>query len=518
VEEYVHSLVKVNVGQFYGIEINDFAVSVANAALWIADHQANQETAKIFHRTYVNLPLQDYQHIVVGNALRMDWNEVLPASECNYIMGNPPFLGANNQSTEQKTELLHVFDGERHAALIDYVACWFKIAAEYSQGADTAIAFVSTNSICQGEQVSNVWKPLFKLGVQIEFAHTTFRWSTEALNSASVFCIIVGFKINKPSSRTLYQYETPDSSPVETMVSNINAYLIDAPNIFINRISNPLSPVPRMTKGCQPTDGGHLIIEDDELREFLVNEPYAEKFIKRLIGAKEFIQSRPRYCLWLVDASPAELRQMPYVMSRIEAVRDFRLNSSQAGTRKLAERPTTFRETYNPETCIIVPMTSSERRQYLPIGLIDNRTISTNLNLIIQNGTIYHFGVLTSQFHNIWMRVVAGRLKSDYRYSAGVVYNNFVWPEPTDVQKTKIEELAQAVLDARDNYPDSSLADLYDPLTMPPDLLRVHQALDKAVEQAYGVNFRGDETKIVSHLFNLYSQAMENFINAKNKQ
>ncbi|MCL2605861.1 MAG: hypothetical protein FWD93_01085, partial [Coriobacteriia bacterium] len=516
---------------FYGIEINDFAVSVANAALWIADHQANQETAKIFHRTYVNLPLQDYLHIVVGNALRMDWNDVLPASECNYIMGNPPFLGAKFQSGEQRAEVASVavdVDGKaiRRSGTLDYVAAWYFKAAQYMYVGACA-AFVSTNSICQGEAVAPLWNPILNsYGMCIDFAHRTFNWTVDHANAAAVHCVIVGISCDtshlchstlRRGILTLQMAPTAGRKRIiydgdeKIAATNINGYLLDAPSVHIESRSRPISDVPGIGIGNKPIDGGNYLFTADERDDFIAKEPASAKWFRPWIGAHEFINGYTRFCLWLGDCPPNELRQMPEAMKLVENVRELRLASKSAPTRRLAAVPTRFHvENFPDSDYIIVPSVSSERRLYLPIGIECQQTIASNLVLIIPNDSTFRFGILTSQFHNAWIRVVAGRLKSDYRYSAGVVYNNFVWPEPTDEQRTKIEELAKAVLDARDNYPDGSLADLYDPLTMPPNLLRAHQALDKAVEQAYGVNFRGDETKIVSHLFNLYSQATEN--------
>lgn len=528
----------VGINQFYGIEINDFAVSVAKTALWIAEQQMMEQTQEIIRQFFNFLPLKSNGNIHEGNALRTNWNNVLPANQCTFLIGNPPFVGANNQSKIQKAEVQEIFAGHHHASLIDYVGCWYKKSVEYMRGhskagtqdnvpgalnasfecSHTKAAFVSTNSICQGEQVANLWKPLFNNGLEIIFAHKDFRWTSEAADGAHVFVSIIGFQLGAADTKTLFTYETPDSEPAKISVNNINAYLIDASSVFIERISKPLCNLPKMTKGCQPTDGGNLIIEANELNEFLAQEPQAKKFIKKLVGSKEFIQQKPRYCLWLVNATNTEIQEMPLVQKRVLACRDFRLSSPQAGTRKLAERCTTFRETYNPRTCLVVPKVSSERRSYIPIGFITQETISTDANMIVQEGNLFHFGVLHSQFHNAWMRVVCGRLKSDYRYSAGIVYNNFPWPGVTkenietpveqcvsaEVRHT-IENCAQAVLNARATHEGASLADLYDPNKMPLNVQAAHKALDAAVEAAYGVSFNGNEEHIVSHLFNLYA-------------
>ena len=505
----VPSFIKVNVGQFYGIEINDFAVSVASAALWIADHQANQQTAKIIDHSVINLPLKNYSNIVCGNALRMDWNNVLPASECSYIMGNPPFLGARNQTTEQKAEIQEAFADAKNSGNIDYVAGWYAKATDYIQGTDIKCAFVSTNSICQGEQVANIWKPLFEEGVHINFAHKTFRWSSEATGGAHVFCVIVGFSLS-PDATALFEYETPVSAFTERSVKHINAYLINAPNTLVYSRSKPLSDVPEMGIGNKPIDGGSYLFTPNEKEDFLLREPMAARFFRPFVGASEFIRGNLRWCLWLGDITASELAERPECRRCIEAVREFRLSSRSEGTRKIASTPTRFHVENMPENnFILVPRHSSDRRRYIPIGFVSPESIAGDSTLLISPATLYHFGVLTSQFHNAWMRIVAGRLKGDYRYSAGVVYNNFVWPDPTDVQKVKIEECAQAILDARENYPNSSLADMYDPdndfLFL--DLVKAHEALDKTVEQAYGVDFNGDEQKIVAHLFELYDRS-----------
>ena len=500
------SPIQVGIHQFYGIEINDFAVSVAKTALWIAEEQMMEETQEILQQPFNFLPLKSNGNICEGNALRMDWDDVLPAAECSYIVGNPPFLGSKNQSEKQRADVKAVFGGSKNCGIIDYVACWYVKASEYIADNPVRAAFVSTNSICQGEQVAPIWTPIKEMGVHLDFAYDTFRWSNEAGDQAHVFVVIVGFSKSGDIPKKLFHHPTPDSLPIESIVDNINFYLKAAPDVLIERRRAPLCQVPPMTKGCQPTDGGNLIIEKEELESFLSKDPKSRQYIKKLIGAKEFIQRQDRYCLWLDGVSASEIETMPEVKKRVEACRAARLASSQAGTRKLAQKPAVFRETYNPKTCLIVPMASSERRAYIPMGFIGSDTISTNLNLIVQNASIYQFGVMQSQFHNAWMRVVAGRLKSDYRYSAGVVYNNFVWPDPSDEQRMAIEANAQAVLDVRDVFSDKSLAYLYDPDKMPADLLAAHEALDAAVEAAYGVDFNGDEEKIVAHLFKLYSQ------------
>lgn len=481
------SPIKVSIKQFYGIEINDFAATVAKTALWIAESQMMKQTEDIVHMNLDFLPLKTYVNIVEGNALRIDWESVVPKAELNYIMGNPPFVGYSLQSEEQKKDILSIYVDEKGkpyktAGKIDYVAGWYFKAAQMMQDTIIRTALVSTNSITQGEQVAGVWKPLYdRFGVHIDFAYRTFRWDSEASIKAHVHCVIVGFSIApNTTSKRLF------SNGRMTAVDNINAYLIDADDVFIESRSKPVCAVPDMTTGNRPADGGHLIIEADDYDSFIKAEPNAAKYIKKLVGSVEFLNGKDRWCLWLVGASPAEIRKMPEVMKRIEACRQDRLNSPDEGRRKLAERPSQFREIKNPDTFIVVPAVSSERRRYIPIGFLDRNTIATNLVTIIPDATLYHFGVLTSNVHMAWMRTVCGRLKSDYRYSKDIVYNNFPWPTPTDAQRAKIEQTAQAILDARDLYPDCSLADLYDEVTMPPELRRAHQQNDKAVMDAYG--------------------------------
>lgn len=500
------SPIQVSISQFYGIEINDFAVTVAKTALWIAESQMMKETEDVVHMALDFLPLKTNACIIEGNALRMDWESVVPKAELNYIMGNPPFVGAQYMSKLQKADIMDVFADNKKAGVLDFVAGWYHKAAELMQSSSIHTAFVSTNSITQGEQVAALWKPLYeKFGIHIDFAHRTFRWDSEASIKAHVHCVIVGFSTAQSTAeRLIYINERPQKA------ATINPYLMDAPEVFIESRKKPLCPVPAITKGCQPTDGGNLIIEDDELESFIAREPNAKPYIKKLVGAREFINNQNRWCLWLVGISPAELRKMPLVMERVKKVREMRLSSTDAGTRKLADTPTVFRETYNPDSFIIVPSASSERRRYIPLGFAGKETISTNLNLIIPNATLYHFGVLTSNVHMAWVRAVCGRLKSDYRYSKDVVYNNFPWSTPTDEQKARIEQTAQAILDARALYPDCSLADLYDEVTMPPELRKAHQANDKAVMQAYG--FWGKlntETACVAELMKMYQKLTE---------
>jgi len=491
--------VRVSIHQFYGIEINDFAVTVATTALWISEAQMLAETERIVARDIDFLPLKSYPNIAEGNALTMDWQNVIPRERLNYIMGNPPFVGAQYMTKTQKAELMQLFPNNRKAGVLDYVSGWYIKAANLMRGTNIKTAFVSTNSITQGEQVAALWKDVLNNDLHINFAYRTFRWDNDANSAAHVHCVIIGFSEGNNLVKRIY-----DGDENTITCENINGYLLDAPDIYISSRTKPICDVPSITKGCQPTDGGNLIIENDELKDFLDKEPKAAKFIKKLVGAREFINNKNRWCLWLVNASPAELRGMPFVMERIAKVREMRLNSSDKGTQRLAERPALFRETYNPDTFIIVPSVSSERRKYIPLGFLNSDTIATNLVLIIPNATLYHFGVLTSNVHMAWMRVVCGRLKSDYRYSKDIVYNNFPWPQVTQEQRDRIMATAQGILDARAQFPDSSLADLYDPVTMPPVLLNAHRANDRAVMAAYGFPTSTTEPQCVTALFALY--------------
>jgi len=504
--------IQVSIGQFYGIEINDFAVTVAKTALWIAESQMMKETEDVVHMSLDFLPLKSYANITEGNALQVDWASVVPKHELNYIMGNPPFVGYSLQSKAQKDDILSVYVDEKGkpyktAGKIDYVSGWYFKAAQLMQGTAVRTAFVSTNSITQGEQVAGVWKPLYeRFGIHIDFAHRTFRWDSEASIKAHVHCVIVGFS-NAPNPAPKRIYTTERYQEVE----NINPYLLDAPNVFIDSRTNSICNVPQMVYGNKPTDGGFLFLSPEERDELLKREPGTEKFIRQIYGATEYINNKARYCLWLVGASPAELRKSPFIMERVEQVRQFRLNSTKAATQRSADTPTLFQEIRHPDSeYIIIPCHSSETRRYIPFGFVSSNILVNNAVQLIPGGSIYHFGILTSNVHMAWTRAVCGRIKSDYRYSKDVVYNNFPWPTPTDTQKAKIEQTAQAILDARARYPESSLADLYDELTMPPELRKAHQDNDRAVMQAYGFSVRDmTESKCVAELMRMYQKLVE---------
>ena len=561
------SPIKVGINQFYGIEINDFAVTVAKTALWIAESQMMKETEDILLQQLDFLPLSTNATIIEGNALRMDWRylheehksaiveskrtnlitkddidpdtplmvmedvvryefdeinlltdelhvgkpePVMPENHYDYIMGNPPFVGARIMSAEQKKDVTDIFGKKwKNSGNLDYVACWYKKSAEMMQGNKTRAALVSTNSVSQGEAVANLWKPLFKTGVHIDFAYRTFRWDSEAKIKAHVHCVIIGFSTAENSKpKELY------NSDHLQIVNNINGYLIDADNIFVESRNNPLCDVPDIGIGNKPIDGGNYLFTAEEKDAFINQEPLSEKYFKPWYGSQEFINQKPRYCLWLGDCTPAELRSMPNCLKRVEAVRDFRLSSTSAGTVKLAEKPTRFHVENMPKTTyIIVPKVSSEKRRYIPMGFMKPDVFSSDLVFIIPDATLYHFGVLTSNVHMAWVRAVCGRLEMRYRYSKDVVYNNFPWCSPTEEQKAKIEKTAQGILDARALYPDSSLADLYDPLTMPIELQKAHTANDRAVMQAYGFNIKDmSEADCVAALMKMYQEIVSNNI------
>lgn len=499
-------LIKVSIGQFYGIEINDFAVTVAKTALWIAESQMMGETEEIVNMSLDFLPLKSYANIVEGNALRTDWETVVPKDKLNYIMGNPPFSGFKMQTTSQRDDMKLLAGKEiDRIGLLDYVCGWYILAAKYIENTNIKCAYVSTNSISQGEQPSILWEFMFNHNIEINFAHRTFVWSSESKKSASVHCVIIGFSTKGANSqKLLFESDRP------TIVENICPYLVSGPNIVVKSQKNPLGNVPKMIAGNKTVKCLALIMNESEKDELIAKEPQAAKYIKRMIGAEEFINNIPRFCLWLVGVSPAELRKMPLVMKRVEQVRADRLASADKQAHVLANTPTTFRDTNNPANAIVVPLVSSERRKYIPMGYIDDSTIANNKVSIIPDGTIYQFGILTSNVHNAWMRCVAMRMKSDYSYSLQIVYNTFPWPTPTAEQKKKIEETAQAILDARALYPDCSLADLYDEVAMPPELRKAHQANDRAVMQAYGFDVKTmTESTCVAELMKMYQKLAE---------
>ena len=513
----VSALVQVNVDQFYGLEIEEFPAQIAQVALWLMDHQMNQMVSEEFGLYFARIPLRSSPNIVCANALQMDWNEVIPAHELDYIFGNPPFVGKNFRNPQQDADMQHVFTATpglepvKLYGSLDFVTAWYyKASALMLQNKAIKTALVSTNSITQGEQVRIFWPPLLDAGLEVHFAHRTFIWTSEARGKAAVHVVIIGLGFNAPRVKTIFAYVNGKGEPQAIRAANINPYLLDAPNVVVASRTKPLCSVPQMVNGSKPTDGGNLLLNQAEKDDLLCREPQAEKWIKPFSMGEEFINKIPRYCLWLVDCPPQELRAMPLLLKRVEAVRQMRMKSADKTTRKDASTPSLFQKIRQSSTnYLALPRVSSENRPYIPIGFLPHTLIAGDMLHTIPNANLFHFGVLTSAMHNAWMRTVAGRLKSDYRYSAKQVYNNFPWPKnPTDKQKQAIETAAQAVLDARAKFPDSSLADLYDPLTMPPVLLKAHQALDKAVDGAYGRTFTS-ETQRVAFLFDLYSQYVE---------
>ena len=496
--------IKVSIGQFYGIEINDFAATVAKTALWIAESQMMKQTEDIVHMNLDFLPLKSYVNIIEGNALRVDWETVVPKAELSYIMGNPPFVGHQYRSAEQTSDMDFVFADFGNYGKLDYVASWYKKSIDYMNSSRIKAALVSTNSIVQGESVATMWEPLFnKCGLDILFAHRTFRWDSEANNKAHVHCVIIGFSAYKSSQQKLIYQQGKQFN-----ADNINGYLIDAPNVFIQNRSAALNKsMPKMSKGSQPTDGGNLILSSDDRTAFLAKYPSSDMFIKRYISADDYINNKKRYCLWLKGVSPKDYRSMPEIISRLEAVREMRLKSPTKSVQRDASTPTLFTQIRQPDTdYLVVPEVSSERRKYVPIGFMSPDVIVSNMLYVISNASLYMFGIMISNVHMAWMRVVCGRLKSDYRYTPAV-YNNFPWPAPTDAQKAKIEQTAQAILDARALYPDCSLADLYDEVTMPPELRKAHQQNDRAVMEAYGMPIKGTtEATCVAELMRRYQE------------
>ena len=494
--------IKVSIQQFYGIEINDFAVTVATTALWISEAQMLNETERIIHQDIDFLPLKSYTNIHEGNALRTDWETVVPKSHLNYIIGNPPFVGARMMAELQKQDMINVFGSSwKNVGNLDYVCCWYKKASDLmTLNKSIRTAFVSTNSICQGEQVANLWEKLYENGILINFAHRTFRWDSEASLKAHVHCIIVGFSYCNNKPYTIYDGDRIINS------NNINAYLLDAPNIFVGSREKPLHDVPEIGIGNKPIDGGNYLFDKEEMETFISAEPQSATYFHPYYGAYEFIHRKPRYCLWLGECSPAELRKMPHCLKRVEAVRNFRLASKSPGTVKLADRPTHFHVENMPKgNYIVIPQVSSQNRRYIPMGYMDESVICSDKVRLMPNGSLYHFGILESNVHMAWMRTICARLKSDYSYTVNNVYNNFPWPTPTDDQKAKIEQTAQAILDARALYPDSSLADLYDELTMPVELRKAHQDNDRAVMAAYGFPIKTmTESQCVAELFKMY--------------
>lgn len=550
----VSQIIWLDVDMMAGIEYEEFPARIAEVAMWLIDHQMNLMISNEFGQYFARLPLKKAAKIVHGDALETDWQSLLnpvnsidvianhtniylsnePVSEYktvnvqtntfevhknkkpepkkeikfDYIIGNPPFIGSNIMSQTQRNAIVKEFNNIQGSGVLDYVTGWYLKAAKYIQNTKTKVAFVSTNSIVQGEQTSILWGQMINVyGIKIHFAHRTFKWSNEAKGNAAVYCVIVGFANYDTTNKRIFEYEDIRGIAQELKVKNINPYLVDAKDNFIGKRTKPLCDVPRILKGNYYAKSEGLIIEKEDLEFLETNEPNAKKYIKYLIGADEFINNKKRYCLWLVDCPPDELRKMPLVIERINRVKQDRLGSSDKAMQKLANTPTLFRETNNPDSCLVIPVVSSEIRKYIPMGFIDKNTISTNGNLIMPDATTFHFGVLMSTMHMAWVKTTCGRLKSDFRYSKDIVYNNYPWPEnPTEKQKQAIEDKAQKVLEVRASFPESSLADLYHPLTMPPSLVKAHNELDKAVDAAYSKQDFSSEAKRMEFLFELYEK------------
>ena len=505
----ITDLLKLNVDQFYGIEIEEFPAQIAQVAMWLVDHQMNLLAEEKFEKYYVRIPLVTSANIVHGNALQKDWRDVISPHRLNYIMGNPPFIGHHLQSTEQKAEMLACYQHIKKAGVMDYVSAWYCKAVDYISGTDIKVAFVSTNSIVQGEQVAPLWNELnARNKTHIHFAHRTFKWTNEAKGKAAVYCVIIGFGAQEAKTKRLFEYEDIKGKPHEVKVQNINPYLVDAADIFVGNRRTPICPVTPMLFGSKPADGGNLLLEETEKQKLLFAEPHAKKWIRSFLNAEEFLHNKPRYCLWLIDCLPDELRKMPLVKKRVDAVRKMREVSKKLPTRESAKTPTLFTEIRQSKSeYLLVPSVSSENRFYIPVGYVASDVICGNANIQIPNASLYEFGVVTSLMHMAWMRVTCGRLENRYRYSAGIVYNNFPWTKnPTEKQITDIKTKAQSVLDAREKFPTSTLADLYDPLTMPPLLQNAHRALDKAVDRSYRRNPFNNEADRVAFLFDLYQQ------------
>jgi type I restriction-modification system DNA methylase subunit len=498
----------VDVDAMYGIEINEFPSLIAEVALWLMDHQMNLKLSEEFGQYFIRLPLTKSAKIVNANALRIDWADVIKPEECSYVLGNPPFVGAKIMDESQREEMTRISSNVKNAGVLDYVTAWYLKAIDYIKNTDTAVAFVSTNSINQGEQVGVLWGEMYRRGAVISFAHRTFIWQSEAKGKAHVHVVIVGFSRNVKRPKSIYDYDSKGNTVNKVNASNISPYLVEGPDVIITNRENPISESPGIGIGNKPIDGGNLLFSTDERDAFIKLEPKAQAYFRKWIGADEFINGWNRWCLWLGDCAPNELKTMPECLKRIDAVKQFRLDSKSAPTRAIASKPTRFHvENFPTRSYLVIPRHSSERRPYIPIGLETTTTITGDACLIISDPSLFVFATLSSTMHMAWMRLVAGRLESRYRYSAKLVYNNYPWPQnPTEKQKANVEAKAQAVLDARAKYPDSSLADLYDPLTMPPDLVKAHEQLDKAVEQCYRSKPFESDRERVEYLFQLYEQ------------
>ncbi len=550
----ISDIVWLNVDQFYGIEIDEFPARISEVAMWLIDHQMNMRISEEFGQYFARLPLQKSARIVNGNALRLDWHKLISKDEIDitadetnvvqvsdatvhynkvnvyskkvnlvdgdvpvsyygsltfdYIFGNPPFVGSKLMTPEQRNEIVGLFDGSEGCGVLDYVTGWYVKAAKFIQNTATKCAFVSTNSISQGEQVGYLWSVLFnRFDIKLHFAHKTFKWSNEAKGNAAVYCVIIGFGCFDTPNKRIFEYEDIKGEPHEVKVTRLNPYLVEAVNVPIKSRTNTICNVPKMSFGNMPLDGGNLLLTPKEKDELLKSNPNAFKYLKRLMGSYEFINGTERWCLWLINADLNEIREIPLILERIKKVKLFRESSKAASTRKFASVPSLFRDRYLPDTYIIIPSVTSERRLYIPFGFLTSDSVPTNAVHIIASGSLYNFGVLSSKIHMVWISYVCGRLESRYRYSKNIVYNNYPWPaNPTKVQEINIEKAAQKVLDTRAEFPDCSLASLYDPLTMPPKLVKAHQELDRAVDLAYRSHPFTSDANRMEFLFELYEK------------
>ncbi|MDR0464694.1 MAG: hypothetical protein LBG94_06205 [Treponema sp.] len=515
----IELMIRVNVDQFYGIEIVEFPAQIAKAALWLMDHLMNTIASEKFGKYIVRIPLTATPNIVIGNAITIDWENIVSKNELNYILGNPPFVGYKLQTEKQKSDLQVIFKDNVTAKTLDYVTAWYIKSSQYIQNTKINVAFVSTNSICQGEQALILWNSLFnKYNIKINFAHQTFKWSNEAKGKAAVYVVIIGFSLFD-AQKLLFVYDDVKSEPHSYSPKMINHYLIEAETIFIKKKSTPIQEkTPELSYGSEPREGGFLLLSSEEKDEILKKEPKLKKYIKRFMSSDDFINNIYRYCFWLVNADTADIKNSKILTARLEQVRKFREKSLQKQANASSETPSLFTSIRQPKSdYLLIPIVSSDNRKYIPIGYIDKNVITSNANFTLPDASLYHFGILTSKMHMVWTSYVCGRLKNDYRYSNTIVYNNFAFPNPTVKQKEAIEKAVQEVLNIRDKFPNSSLAALYDPLTMPLELLKAHQKLDKAVEKAYGKEFTNDTDRI-SHLFYLYRKETEGLLVEKPKR
>lgn len=512
----IESIVWCNVDQFHGIEVEEFPAQIAGVAMWLIDHQINMKISEHFGQYFVRLPLKKSANIVHGNALQIDWESVVAKDKLSFILGNPPFIGKQLQNKEQKEEMKRIFGKIKGAGVLDYVTAWYLKAAQYIQGTKIKAAFVSTNSIAQGEQVGILWQELFyNYNIKIAFAHQTFNWSNEAKANAAVHVVIVGFANFDTKDKKIFEYENINAEPHEKMVKNINPYLVEGDDIVVEKRRKPLCDVPSISFGSMPNDGGNFLLTDEEKEQLIQDEPLLKKYIKPLLSASEFLNGKNRWCLWLEDLNPNDLKSMPLVKQRIENVKNLRASSSRLATQKLAEYPTLFGENRQPKSdFVLIPLHSSENRIYIPMGLFDKNNIANNSTSVIPITSLFHFGILTSMMHMTWVKYVCGRIKSDYRYSNELVYNNYPFPKDvSEKHKKEVEQKAQAVLDARDAFEGSSLADLYDPLSMPPKLKKAHQALDRAVDRCYSSKTLKNDKERIEFLFALYESYLQEVSN-----